>query len=107
MKLAIMQPYFCAYIGYYQLIDAADLFVLYDNIEYTKRGWFNRNRILLNGTDRLFTIPIRKDSDYLNVNQRYLAKNSEKSRKKILSRIAHAYRKAPYFSEVYGFVEAL
>ncbi len=46
MKLAIMQPYFLPYIGYFQLMAAVDVFVLYDNIKYTKKGWINRNRIL-------------------------------------------------------------
>ena len=49
MKIAIMQPYFYPYIGYFQLINAVDEFVIYDNIQYTKKGWINRNRILVNG----------------------------------------------------------
>jgi hypothetical protein len=67
MKLAIMQPYFMPYIGYFQLINSVDKFVIYDNIQYTKKGWINRNRILVNGNDQLITLPIKKDSDYLNV----------------------------------------
>ncbi len=46
MKLAIMQPYFLPYIGYFQLIAAVDIFVVYDRIKYTKKGWINRNRLL-------------------------------------------------------------
>ena len=67
-----MQPYFFPYIGYFQLINAVDKFVVYDNIEYTKKGWINRNRILVNGTDSYITLPLKKDSDFLNVNERYL-----------------------------------
>jgi hypothetical protein len=72
MKVGIMQPYFFPYIGYFQLINAVDKFVVYDNIEYTKKGWINRNRILVNGTDSYITLPLKKDSDFLNVNERYL-----------------------------------
>ena len=61
MKLGIMQPYFFPYIGYFQLLNAVDAFVVYDNIEYSKKGWFNRNRILDKGHDRLFTITLKKD----------------------------------------------
>lgn len=107
LKTAIMQPYFCSYIGYYQLIKSVDKFIIYDNIQYNKKGWFNRNRILLNGKDKLFTIPIKKDSDYLNVNERFLANESLKERIKILSIIANAYRKAPYFEEAYPLFEKL
>ena len=52
--VAIMQPYFLPYIGYFQLIAACDVFVVYDNIKYTKKGWINRNRMLRNGSDAMF-----------------------------------------------------
>lgn len=105
MKIAIMQPYFCAYIGYYQLINSVDKFVICDDMQYTKRGWFNRNRILNNGTDMVFTIPIKKDSNYLNVNLRYLSDNSIKERIRILRQIQSLYKKAPFFSQNYPLVK--
>ena len=55
-----MQPYFLPYIGYFQLINAVDEFVVYDNIEFTRRGWIQRNRILVNGTDSMFSLPYQK-----------------------------------------------
>ena len=63
-KLGVMQPYFLPYIGYFQLIEAADVFVVYDNIKYTKKGWINRNRMLRNGSDMVFSLPLKKDSDF-------------------------------------------
>lgn len=57
MRLAVMQPYFLPYIGYFQLISAVDSFIVYDNIKYTKKGWINRNRLLRNGSDALFPSP--------------------------------------------------
>jgi hypothetical protein len=80
MKLAIMQPYFFPYIGYFQLINSVDEFVIYDNIQYTKKGWINRNRILVNGKDQLFTLPIKKDSDYLNIVERIISETWVKER---------------------------
>jgi hypothetical protein len=106
MKLAIMQPYFFPYIGYFQLINTVDEFVIYDNIEFTKKGWINRNRILVNGNDAVISLPLKKDSDYLNVNERFLADNWEVERKKLLNRIAESYRKAPYFKETYEMVQS-
>lgn len=105
-KIAIMQPYFLPYIGYWQLINSVDEFVIYDNIEYTKQGWFNRNRILQNGQDKLFTIPLRKDSDYLPVSERYLSDNSEFEIARLLRVIQANYKKAPYYSETYPVIEA-
>ncbi len=105
MKLAIMQPYFFPYIGYFQLINAADEFIIYDNIEFTKKGWINRNRILVNGSDAYITLPLRKDSDYLNVNERFLADTWKIERKKLLNRINEAYKKSPQFETIYPLIE--
>lgn len=107
MKVAIMQPYFCPYIGYFQLISSVDRFVIYDNVQYTKKGWFNRNRYLHNGQAELFTIPLMKESDFLNVRDRHLADDSLKARRRILSKLAQAYRSAPYVDEVMGLLERL
>jgi hypothetical protein len=97
MKLAIMQPYFFPYLGYFQLMNAVDEFVVYDNIEYSKGSWINRNRILLNQKDSFITLPIKNASDYLDIKDRYLADNWSYERKKIINKISSAYQKAPYF----------
>jgi hypothetical protein len=104
-KLAIMQPYFFPYIGYFQLINAVDEFVIYDNIEFTKKGWINRNRILVNGVDAYFSLPLKKDSDYLHVKDRFLADTWDIERKKLLNRITESYRKAQFFKETYEVFE--
>jgi hypothetical protein len=104
MKLAIMQPYFMPYIGYFQLINSVDEFVIYDNIQYTKKGWINRNRILINGKDQLITLPLKKDSDYLDVVERELSESWEKDKNKMLNVIKSSYNKAPYFQEIFELV---
>lgn len=103
MKLGIMQPYFMPYIGYFQLIAAVDAFIVYDNIKYTKKGWINRNRMLVNGADAIFSLPLKKDSDMLNIVQRELS--SEFNREKLLSQLKGAYKKAPFFNEVFPLLE--
>ncbi|MBP2283054.1 hypothetical protein H4V97_001372 [Flavobacterium sp. CG_23.5] len=105
MKVAIMQPYFLPYIGYFQLINMVDVFVIYDNIEYTKKGWINRNRILVNGKDEIISLPIKKSSDYLHINQRVLSETWEKDKLKLLNKVKANYRKAPYFDEVIPLME--
>jgi hypothetical protein len=107
MKLAIMQPYLFPYIGYFQLMNVVDEFVVYDNIQYSKKGWINRNRILVNGTDAYITFPLKKDSDYLDVKDRYLSDDWVSERKKPLNRIIDSYRKAPYFKDVYSVIEKI
>jgi hypothetical protein len=105
MRVGIMQPYFLPYIGYFQLISAVDLFIVYDNIKYTKKGWINRNRILLNGADTTFSLPLKKDSDYLNVVNRELS--SDFSREKFLNQMRGAYLKAPQFHEVLPMLQKI
>ena len=105
MKLGIMQPYFLPYIGYFQLINAVDKYVIYDNIEYTKKGWINRNRILMNGQDFLISLPLKKDSDYKLVCERELS--PEYNPKKMLTQISSSYKKAPYFKKVNTLLESI
>jgi len=105
MKVGIMQPYFLPYIGYFQLIAAVDLFVVYDNIKYTKKGWINRNRFLLDGRDELFSLPLRKGSDALEVRERDLAPDFDRA--KLLNRLVEAYRRAPCFGEVVPLLQRI
>lgn len=105
MRLAIMQPYFLPYIGYWQLIQSVDQFVVYDNIKYTKKSWINRNRILLNGNDVMISIPLRKASDSLDVVEREISPDFDPS--SILAQLSGAYRKAPFFDETLQLLEKI
>jgi hypothetical protein len=105
MKLAIMQPYFLPYIGYFQLMAAVDTFVVYDNIKYTKKGWINRNRWLQNGTDVTFTLPLVKDPDFLNIDARVVSEEFDNA--KFLNQLRGNYSKAPYFNPTYALMESL
>ena len=100
-----MQPYLFPYIGYFQLISAVDLFIVYDNIQYTKKGWINRNRFLSNGGDAVFSLPLKKDSDYRDVRERELAPDF--SRAKMVNQLREAYRKAPHLEETFPLVESV
>ncbi|GAA4018292.1 WbqC family protein [Hymenobacter fastidiosus] len=67
MKLAIMQPYLFPYLGYYQLLNAVDRFVVYDDVQFMLQGWVNRNHLLVNGRSYLFTLPLEKVSSHRTV----------------------------------------
>jgi hypothetical protein len=105
MTVAIMQPYFLPYIGYFQLIGSVDLFIVYDNIKYTKKGWINRNRMLLDGKDAMFSLPLKGGSDSLDVCQRALAESF--SREKLLNEFREAYRRAPFFGQTFSLLEKI
>jgi hypothetical protein len=105
MKLGIMQPYFMPYIGYFQLLACVDQFIIYDNIKYTKKGWINRNRMLLNDTDAVFSLPLKKDSDSLDIVERELAIDFDRA--KLLNQFKGAYGRAPHFEFTYPVLERI
>lgn len=100
-----MQPYFLPYIGYFQLIGAVDLFVVYDNIKYTKKGWINRNRIADRHAESVISLPLRSGSDSLNVCQRELAEAFD--RNKLLQRFSGAYNAAPQYHAVSNLLKEI
>ena len=101
-KTAIMQPYFFPYIGYWQMMNAVDDFVVYDDVNYIKNGWVNRNNILLNSQKHLVTVPLSGASPFLLINQIKVCQ--DKKREKLLKTIEQAYKKAPFFSEIFPIV---
>lgn len=105
MKIGIMQPYYLPYIGYWQLINAVDKFVVYDNIKFTKKSWIRRNRILLDGSDKMITIPVRNDSDHLDIRDRYICDDFNNESRKILNQISMSYQHAPEYSKVFPLIE--
>lgn len=104
MKLAIMQPYIFPYIGYFQLIHAVDKFVIYDDVNFINRGWINRNRILVNGKDSLFTIPLKEASQNKLINEIEVNWDSAWKNKWVKT-LEQSYKKAPFFQQVMPLVE--
>lgn len=104
MKLAIMQPYFFPYIGYWQLIHAVDCFVIYDDVNYIKSGWINRNRILINGAPSYITAPLLHPSPNKHICDTSL-QSSFGWREKLVKMIEITYRKAPFFAEAFPIIE--
>ena len=108
MKLAIMQPYIFPYAGYFQLLQAADKFVVYDDVNFIKGGWINRNRILLEGKDFLFTIPLQDASPNKKINEVFIHEQLyDNWKKKFYKSLSSAYRKAPFFDPVRSLVSGV
>lgn len=99
IKLGIMQPYFFPYIGYWQLINAVDNYVIYDDVNYIKGSWINRNRILMNGEAKLISLKTDGASQNKHINEVKVACDSI-YKKKLLKTIEHCYIKAPYYMDV-------
>jgi hypothetical protein len=97
-RIAIMQPYVFPYIGYFHLIHASSLFVFYDDVNYIKQGWINRNRILNQDEALIFTIPVSKASPNKQINQVSPVFNA-RWESKFYKQLVQNYGKAPYFKD--------
>lgn len=104
MKLAIMQPYFFPYIGYWQLLNAVDRFVIYDDVSFIKRGWVNRNRILINDKPSYITVPLSHASQNKRICDLSL-QTSPDWRRKLIRSIENTYRRSPYFSVIFSEID--
>ncbi len=104
--IAIMQPYFLPYIGYFQLMAAVDKFVMLDDVNYINRGWVNRNRLLLDGSARTFTLPIRSASQNKLICDIELV-GEQSWRDKMIRTVRHAYGQAPCYAHVSALIERL
>jgi len=100
MKLGIMQPYFMPYIGYWQMIRVVDKYVVYDDVQFIKGGWINRNNIIVNGNVFMFNLILEGASSNKLINEISIYRNQTK----LLKTIENSYRKAPYFESVYPII---
>lgn len=106
MKVAIMQPYIFPYIGYFQLISAVDNFVFYDDVNYIKRGWINRNKILVNNQENLFTIPVLKASQNKLINEIELGIDAIWV-ENFITTLEQNYKKAPYYQNTISIIKSI
>lgn len=104
-KIAIMQPYFFPYLGYWQLIDAVDTFVVFDDVNYIKRGWINRNLIRLsNGETAYIRLPVTKMSQNRLICEHELSDPAD-AEKTIYKTLEYNYKKRPYYADGLKVVE--
>jgi hypothetical protein len=105
-SVAVMQPYFFPYLGYFQLLAHVDVFVVHDDTQYVKQSWINRNRILERGAAAYLTLPVEGGGHRELICERRLH-DPRRNERKLLDRIRHAYRAAPHRDSVSACLEPL
>ena len=100
MKLGVMQPYFYPYLGYWQLMNCVDEYIIYDDVNYIKGGWINRNRIKVNEAPVYFGISVKKASQNKKICEHEISM-SDSDKQSLLMKVKRAYGKSPYFNDVY------
>ena len=104
MKLGIMQPYFFPYLGYFDLINYTDKWIVFDDVQYIRHGWINRNRILHPSAGWSYIIvPVKAHRDIL-IREVSIADDG-KWKARILGQLQHYKKKAPYYREVVNLFE--
>lgn len=98
-----MQPYFFPYLGYYQLINKVDRFVIYDDVNFIKGGWINRNRILINNQVSYINLPILGASSFKKINEILVGKEKSTT----LNKLKNSYSRAPYFSNIFPLISEI
>lgn len=108
MKIAINQPYFFPYLGYFQLIAAADVFVAYENVAYTRKSWISRNRLQGKAKAPYFiSLPTVKTTQGVLIKEVRLHHTAPQVITKLLRRIHTDYARAAHFGEVFGEIEQM
>lgn len=103
-NIAIMQPYFFPYIGYFQLVNAVDVFVFYDDVNFIKKGWISRNNFLIGGKAKLFSVPLSSVSQNKLINEVELAID-DKWKQRFFKTLALNYKKAPHYEAVVELIK--
>lgn len=102
-----MQPYLFPYLGYFQLIHAADKFVFFDDVNFIKNGWINRNRMLLDASPHYFTVPLAGASPFMPISEVRFEVPGERWKRKMRGTFEQAYRSAPHRDEGLRLVDAV
>ncbi len=96
--VVVLQSNYIPWKGYFDLINAADDFVVFDEVQFTRRDWRNRNKIIVDGVEKWLTVPLKSKGHYrspisiMTVSDRQWAERH-------FATLSHAYAKAPYFTD--------
>lgn len=104
MNVAVMQPYLFPYIGYLQLIKAVDTFVIYDDVNFIKKGWINRNRILSSDGISTFSLPVSKISQNKKINE-HCFHEPKVNQQKLFNKLSLIYNDAPYKAQLTSILD--
>tara|TARA_B100000683_G_C12350406_1_gene498676 strand:+ start:178 stop:888 length:711 start_codon:yes stop_codon:yes gene_type:complete len=105
--VAVMQPYFLPYLGYFHLLNAVDTFVVHDKVKYTKKGWINRNRLVYAENIEYITLPLKKDHDTKYIDQRYISEEWQKQKEKHQRKVRQHYSNRDNFSSAMNLFKKL
>jgi len=105
--LVIHQPSFLPWIGFFDLLDLADIYIIYDDVAFDKNGWRNRNKIKTSSGTKWLTIPVKTSGRFGQLNKDVIIDNVQHWKKKHKDSVFFSYKKASQFQEVYNLIEPI
>lgn len=105
VRVAVMQPYVFPYMGYFSLVSKVDHFIFLDDASFRKKGWINRNVLIINGSPMLFTVPLIGQSQNRAINEINTSGLTDFA-KKFRKTVAMKYGKYPYFQNISEIISA-
>lgn len=107
MFVAIHQPEFFPWLGFFHKMSLVDTFVLLDTVQFEKNNWQNRNKVLIAGRAEWLTIPVVQHSLHTAIKDMKINWTDEKLIKKHLTTIEQNYKKCEYFEYIFPFLQEL
>ena len=98
----VMQPTYLPWLGYFDLIDQADVFVFYNDVQYVKQSWQSRNRIITANGVIYISVPVLKMNIGTKIEEIEID-NRKPWKKKLLKTLFYTYQKTPFFKTIYPF----
>lgn len=108
-KIAIMQPTFNPWIGYFDLLDYVDEFIFLDTVQLNQQSWQTRNKIKIQNIEHIISIPIKKikTKNELLICEALLDFRKFDFRKKLIKTLEQNYCKSKFYNEIHEFIEEL
>ena len=107
LTLAISQPTYLPWLGYFDLMHQCDVFIFLDNVQFEKRGWQQRNKIKTSHGELLLTVPIKSKGRYKQKINETMIDTSQDFKKKHLNSIKNSYKKSKYFNDYFPEIEEI
>ena len=107
MIVGILQPGYLPWLGFFEQMYRSDVFVLYDDVQYDKHGWRNRNRIKSPNGVQWLTVPVLIKGQGKPEIRDVRINKAERWQKKHIRTIEQNYRKAPFYDEYFGWSNLL
>ena len=105
MRISILQPGYLPWLGFFEQMHRSDVFVIYDDVQYDKDGWRNRNKIKTPDRIHWLTVPVHVDFGHRALINEVKIDNTKDWKRKHLCSIKQNYLKSPFYNDYIGIFE--